>query len=179
MKKQTVCENDDVQQLEYDYHQDVASRQPKVRTSSKLVIRSAYSKIEPVVYENKGPDRTEQHHTASCDIHTILERFQRDGTIAHVNRNQGTYGYATSEDLLGAHLMIKRANEQYETLPATIRDQFENVGAFMDYMNSVDGNISPTEIADQLLAGSEKNDVQDVTSGDDGATEEAPPIDPT
>lgn len=165
--------------FEYDYHQDNADRQPRARQpAKKLVIRSGYDKIQRVISENRGPDLCEQHHEDACNIHTILDRFQRTGTIEHMNRNAGQYGYATSEDLLGAHILMEKAKAHFESLPATVRDQFDGIGHFLDEMNNMDLS-DPEQAADQLLQNRGDLDPKSTQNNDDGATEEARPIDPT
>lgn len=81
---------------------------------------------------------TEQSHKDECDIHIILRKFEKTGMITHVAAHAGTYGDYT--DALGfqeAQNVIAEAASMFESVPAKIREQFENdAGKFLDFIQN-------------------------------------------
>lgn len=81
---------------------------------------------------------TEQHHLNQCSMKKIMERYQRSGIIDHLNQYQGTYAdFSNTPEYQEAQNIIAAANSMFETVPAQIRDKFDNdPGKFVDFMQN-------------------------------------------
>ncbi len=100
-----------------------------------LKIRKAYEKFYALKTINMDPSLTEQSHKDSCDINKIMARFQKTGTINHLNKYGPMYGDIPSIDLLTAMETTKKANNMFDELPSAIRNKFENEpGLFLDFV---------------------------------------------
>lgn len=83
-----------------------------------------------------GPSMTRQEFADECDINTIMARYE-----AHLAdpmksiREPLYYDFAEiPQDLLGAMEMLRRGEEAFMTLPATVRREFDNsAAAFVDF----------------------------------------------
>ena len=87
--------------------------------------------------------KTEQSHAKACDIHNIIKRFDKTGIVDHVNQHQGQYvDVASAPDYQEAMNIVCQAQQMFETLPARIRDDFQNDPerflAFIDDPDSAD-----------------------------------------
>lgn len=70
---------------------------------------------------------TRQEMAADCDINAIMKRYEKTGMIDHVNRYQGRYEDVSNVgDYQTALGIVADAQAAFQTLPAAIRDQFEN-----------------------------------------------------
>lgn len=70
---------------------------------------------------------TEQNHKASCDIHNIMKKSQREGIVSHLAKHEGTYNdYAAAPDFTASMNIIAEANSMFESVPAQIRANFHN-----------------------------------------------------
>lgn len=76
----------------------------------------------------------EQHHKEACDVNNILKKYQRTGAIEHRNEHRGEYGFVPSTTFQEAMETVAKAQSMYEELPATIRQQFEGPGRFLEYV---------------------------------------------
>ena len=83
---------------------------------------------------------TEQHHLEDVLIRNILLQYRETGVIKHVNRFQGTYGdFISAPDFKEAQDAIAHAKSMFETVPAHIREQFDNLPErFLDFMQNPD-----------------------------------------
>lgn len=79
---------------------------------------------------------TEQHHKESCDINNILMKYEKTGILDHVSKVQGQYGhFAGVPEYQEAMQLLADSNSMFESVPATIRAQFDNNPAkFRDFM---------------------------------------------
>ena len=78
---------------------------------------------------------TKQSFTKECNINTILAKYQKTGAIDHVNKNQGSYGYASSDDFTASMEIVARGQTMFNELPSSIRTKFENDPAkFLDFV---------------------------------------------
>lgn len=70
---------------------------------------------------------TEQSHKHVCDVHSILERYQRTGVVDHNARYQGMYmDCISAPDFEAAMNSIAAVTEMFESLPSHLRDRFRN-----------------------------------------------------
>lgn len=72
-----------------------------------------------------GPMLTQQHFTEEVDINTIVSRFGLTGEIPR--RMEGVYGdFSGISDYDSALETIRRTEERFMTLPAELRERFDN-----------------------------------------------------
>jgi phage internal scaffolding protein len=81
---------------------------------------------------------TEQSHKQSVDIHYIMRKAEKTGIIEHVNKHAGTYGEMPSGDEFHRHMnIIAQAETMFESVPSSIRKEFENSPAkFLDFIQN-------------------------------------------
>jgi len=84
------------------------------------------------------PSMTKQSHIAECDINNIIRDFKVTGQIAHMNNQARQGAYVDLPDQLDFQEslnMVQRAQTSFNTLPAAVRDRFNNDPArFLDFM---------------------------------------------
>ena len=108
-------------------------------------------------YENYGrvftpvgeESLTHQSFKDECDINNIVAKFRKSGLIDHVNKYQGQYIDATQlvPDYHGALNFINEASETFMSLPASIRERFDNdPGAFLDFVSDEDNKSEMFEM---------------------------------
>ncbi len=91
-----------------------------------------YKKVG-IKFAKKG--RTKQSFEDECNINLIVAKHTRTGAIAHVNKHQAEYGFATSDDFSTAMRTVTQAQEMFNGLPSAIRNRFANSpGQFLDFV---------------------------------------------
>lgn len=80
--------------------------------------------------------KTEQHHLESCNMQFIMSRAQKTGMIDHIRNDQPRYvDLVDKVDYLESMKVIAEANSVFESLPAKIRERFENRAEnFLEYI---------------------------------------------
>lgn len=92
----------------------------------KEIIKTKEGRVK-VVTNNELPTKTQQHHKENCDINVIIARAKRGGGISHVNPHQGRYMDLTElPDYATALNTVIKANEAFNSLPAKVREEFQN-----------------------------------------------------
>jgi len=92
----------------------------------KHIVRSAYSKKQPVRFSTVGPSLTKQSFTKECNINNIVNKYQKTGALDHVNKHEASYGYATSDDFTASMEIVARGQTMFEELPSSLRTRFDN-----------------------------------------------------
>jgi len=70
---------------------------------------------------------TKQSSKDECDINNILAQYRRTGMIAHINAAAAQYLDLPSDlDYQASINVVKSAEEAFASLPAKIRDEFQN-----------------------------------------------------
>ena len=79
---------------------------------------------------------TEQHHKDSCDIHTIMRKYEKTGALEHTAKYGGSYmDFPNSMQFHECMNIVAEAASMFETVPAKIRAKFGNdPAAFLDFM---------------------------------------------
>lgn len=74
------------------------------------------------------PSMVDQSMRDEVDVNYIMARFKKTGQIAHLSGKQGGYGDFSMmpTNLLDAQLAVKQAAEMFMSLPAVIREKFNN-----------------------------------------------------
>lgn len=85
------------------------------------------------------PSMTKQEFKDQCDINNIIKSFKLTGQITHIARNaaQGMYMDLPDElDFQTALNTIREAEEAFDSLPAKIRERFQNdPGQFLAFLS--------------------------------------------
>lgn len=108
-------------------------------------IRSKYSDYYRVAtYIDPEGNMAQQEFKAECDINNIMKKYQRTGTIDHLNKYQGAYMDVQVQDYQEALNIINQIEPMFADLPSSVRDKFDNdPAAFLDYVqeNGQDGVV--------------------------------------
>jgi len=82
-----------------------------------------------------GETMTQQHMAKDCDINNIMKKYEKTGIVTHLAKYQGDYhDFTVMPDFHTAMNTIKEADEMFLSLPASIRDKFENdPGKFVEF----------------------------------------------
>ena len=86
------------------------------------------------------PTLAQQHSAEECDINYIVERFGVTGQLPSYNGPMPTYGDFTGlTDYRNALEAVLKADEAFMSLPAIVRERFDNDPAlFVDFCSSND-----------------------------------------
>ena len=82
-----------------------------------------------------GETMTQQHMAADCDINNIMKKYEKTGIVSHLAKYKGDYqDFTVMPDFHTAMNTIREADEMFLTLPASIRDKFNNnPGEFVEF----------------------------------------------
>ncbi len=106
-------------------------------------ILKPYDKSVPQPHPKCGKTMTEQHHAKSCDINTIMAKYQKTGLIDHVTQHQGTYGDVSGADFKKAQDLVAEQKSIFYELPSEVRTQFDNDPAnYLDLVCEPDGLVT-------------------------------------
>ena len=98
-----------------------------------------FRKAYPFVTTDRS--RTKQSHKKECDVNEILKKFRDTGVIAHRNTFEGSYGDFTNvpQSYHEALEQLRHADNMFMTLPAHVREKFENSpAAFLKFVENPD-----------------------------------------
>lgn len=97
-----------------------------------VAFRNAYERSSKPGITFEKPSLTQQHFKDECDINNIIERFTRTGLLPQYPGEDMQYGdYTTSVDYHEAMTIVAQAKQQFEALPSSVRDKFDNDPAKM------------------------------------------------
>lgn len=97
-----------------------------------VAFRNAYERNSKPGMTFEKPSLTQQHFKDECDINKIIERFTRTGLMPQYPGEDMQYGdYTTSVDYHEAMTIVAQAKQQFEALPSSVRDKFDNDPAKM------------------------------------------------
>tara|TARA_Y100001968_G_scaffold75626_1_gene67072 strand:+ start:979 stop:1446 length:468 start_codon:yes stop_codon:yes gene_type:complete len=96
-------------------------------TDKKRKFRIAYDKYNRVPFKTIGESLTQQSYSQDAKIQNIIKKYDSTGFFDLVNRNPAQYGDFTQvTDLSEAMNKINEAKENFMTVPAKIRERFNN-----------------------------------------------------
>lgn len=73
---------------------------------------------------------TKQSHKQECDINLILKQYQKTGLITHITKNQPKYiDLPDQGDYQSSLQILREAENAFASLPAKVRDHFDNDAA--------------------------------------------------
>lgn len=81
--------------------------------------------VHPVVEIPPEEDLTQQHFEKECNINSIVANYQKTGALPTAMIRDVQFG-EIGPDLMSSLNKIKEAKEQFQRLPAKIRDHFQN-----------------------------------------------------
>lgn len=98
-------------------------------------VRNRFSPRVSQAIEFDGPGRTKQSMKAECDINNIVNKYRRTGTIAHLAKHGGQYGFASAMDFRESMDIVLKAKAMFADLPSVLRKRFGNDPAgFLEYV---------------------------------------------
>lgn len=116
--------------------------------TEKPLIRTYYDGLQPVVSDatatiidlDKDPSMTKEAFADECDINAIMERFALTGEITHVNKLEPRYGdWSVVPEYQNAVNLVIQAREDFDALPAKIRERFHNSPeSFLKFVSNPD-----------------------------------------
>lgn len=140
-----------------------------------MKFNTPYMKEKPIpICIDCSDDETlvEQSHKDKCDITNIISRFQETGVLQHVNNHHGEYGFATAMDFQNAMELVVKAENNFKSLPAKIRNRFNNdPSLYLDFVQN------PDNIEEMYSLGMAKRPPEDVK--DDKQQGDIPPKEKT
>lgn len=79
--------------------------------------------------------KVEQHHLADVNINSIMKKFEKTGQLPD-QVMEAVYGdFSGGQDFHEAHNSIIAAKEMFNSLPASVRNKFENdPGQLLDFV---------------------------------------------
>lgn len=91
---------------------------------------------DEVVDFEPGSSRTKQEFAAETSLSSMMMRFSQTGIAPEMAARMGSYGdFSAAPDFMQAQEIIVRAREQFEALPAAVRDKFGNNAAmFLEWV---------------------------------------------
>lgn len=105
-----------------------------------MELRNAYERgVKPgITYV--GDSLTQQHFKDECDINKIIERFTRTGLLPQYPGDNMEYGdYTSVASYHEAMTILANAQAQFDSLPSSVRDKFDNDPAKMlDFVSKQD-----------------------------------------
>lgn len=87
----------------------------------------------------EGSSRTKQSFAEETNINNIMAKFEKTALLEHVTEHQGEYGNYINvpQDFHAAMNQVMDANQMFMTLPAKLREGFDNDPAkFIDFVEN-------------------------------------------
>lgn len=101
---------------------------------AKTTIKNHFSPSEKVI-SPKGIKPAKQEFKEDADLNSIMQKFQKTGSIDHATIHQGQYGIASPVQLHEALNLVKTAETMFNELPSSARNKFENNAVnFLEYV---------------------------------------------
>lgn len=92
-----------------------------------------------IVFDKSNPkavSRTQQQYAKESDVNTIIAKYRKNGVLPNVNSRVAMFGdFADLTDFQEIQNRLLAANEKFMTLPALVRDKFNNdVGELLKFV---------------------------------------------
>lgn len=131
-----------------------------------------------VDYDDKGitftePSLTHQSFLEECDFNNVLQKWQKSGLITHINPNTPIYADVSQfGDYQSSLELIRSAQAQFDALPSSVRDRFDNdPSKLIAFLNDPDNRAEAeklgllnTPVVDTSAATTAKAEVSTTTS---------------
>ena len=136
-------------------------------------IKKAYEPHERVQLKCLDESRTKQAMRDECDVNKIMQQYEKNGLIEHVNKYQGSYAdVADAPGYLEGMNTVIRANEMFDSLPSSVRNHFDNDPAI--FLAFADDPANHAEMVSMGLRKEAPNPVEKVVAADPAAAK--PPL---
>lgn len=101
------------------------------------MFKSAYSEKKSVKMKFTQKSLTQQHNKDECDINNIVAKLNATGVLEHVERRSPRYlDCMDPMEYSEALNVVIEAQEQFDSLPAKIRERFGNdPEAMLDFLS--------------------------------------------
>lgn len=110
--------------------------------NTKLRFISAYSPKLKVTISFPAQGRTKQSFKAECDINTIMAKYQSTGQMPQLNLGNPQYEDTTGYDFQEAAQLVASAKSQFNELPSSLRNRFENDPAkFLNFTSNPNNRV--------------------------------------
>lgn len=95
---------------------------------SKIHFPSCYDmEVEKRGITFTEPTRTKQDYKEECDINTIMRKYEATGIVSHVSAMQPFYADVLEYgDLQDAYAIMDKAQQAFDALPASLRQELDN-----------------------------------------------------
>ncbi len=106
---------------------------------------------KPEVRKYKLHGRTKQSQKDECDINKLLERYQRDASLGHLEKYQGVYGNYADYDFENHVTKIAEMNTIFEQLPAEVKRDFgQSTNKFFEFVTNPENENRLAELLPEI-----------------------------
>ena len=145
--------------------------------TKKSTIKRPYPRVQ--VYEDPGVSMTEQHHARSCDINTIMAKYQKTGVLEHLARYEPTFGDVSDLDFKRAMDTVAAVKSEFHDLPAFVRDHFDqDEAAYLAAVSTPEGLQEIRELVPESMQYDRDGNPEPVTAEPKPAQPATEPAEP-
>ncbi len=106
---------------------------------------------KPEVRKYKLHGRTKQSQRHECDINMLLERYQRDASLGHLEKYGGQYGNYADYDFENHVTKIAEMNTIFEQLPAEVKKDFgQSTNKFFEFVTNPENQGKLAELLPEI-----------------------------
>ncbi len=106
---------------------------------------------KPEVRTYKLHGRTKQSQKNECDINKLLERYERDASIGHLEKYGGQYGDYADYDFENHVTKIAEMNTIFEQLPAEVKKDFgQSTNKFFEFVTNPENQGKLAELLPEI-----------------------------
>lgn len=140
----------------------------------KRIVRSSANPGPRVQVQFGSQTRTKQAFKDECDINKIMAKFQKTGAVAHANRRQPEYGFASPHDFAESMRIVTEANAMFAELPSSLRARFANSPEhYLAFVQNPDNILEMADLG--LLSDEAAERHSELPDSDPGAPGGTPP----
>lgn len=138
-----------------------------------IIITDRTKRTKRVQHQIEGPSKTEQSHIGSTNINKIVAKYKKTGFM-NQSIKKPTFGdFTESGDFHNIKNRIIQADKDFLTIPAEIRDRFNNdPGELLDFIND------PENASDCVKMGLIEKMTPDIQSEEEKPLETEPEASP-
>ncbi len=106
---------------------------------------------KPEVKKYKLHGKTKQSQADECDINMLLERYQRDASLGHLEKYGGQYGNYADYDFENHVTKIAEMNTIFEQLPAEVKKDFgQSTNKFFEFVTAPENREKLAELLPEI-----------------------------
>lgn len=164
-------------------NQNNSTIEPENTTKHNHSFQTYYMpRVDPVVACPEHENITDQSGKDDADINTILKRFETTGELPSMIKSEPQYGdFSDMGSFHEAQEIVARAKEQFDALPARVRDRFANDPArFLEFCENADNLEEMGKLGLLVTKEKEKPDpvletLKEIKANTTRPTEDTPP----